>query len=289
MLPGEYRGATDYCQPGATSPDSYASHDELHAVAGVELLHDARHVGLRGERREEEPLRDLVVREALADQAQHLGLALGQGLRGSVGSAASRMPSGRALEQPTGHAGREERVAAGDHADGADEVDRLGVLHEEPARAGADRAGDVLVELERRDDHDAHAARSAGSAAICSVVQRPSPSGIRMSRSATSTGVSRSARSSCFAAGCLDDDLDVGLRVQQRAEAGADELVVVGERDADHDAPAHGQARGDDRCRRAPRERGSGRRPRVRRARACRGCRRPRSRRARARCRRPRP
>ena len=44
-----------------------------------------------------------------------------------------------------------------------------------------------------------------------------------------------------LAAGCLDDDLDVGLRVEQRAEAGADELVIVGERDPDHDAPSQGR------------------------------------------------
>ena len=117
---------------------------------------------------------------------------------------------------------------------------------------------------------------SAGSAAICSVVHSPSPSGIRMSRSATSTGVVADRAQQLLAAGCLHDDLDVGLRVQQRAEAGADELMVVGQRDPDHDAPAHGRRAVTIGAAALPQERASGRRPRVRRARACRGCPRPR-------------
>ena len=61
-----------------------------------------------------------------------------------------------------------------------------------------------------------------------------------MSRSATSTGVVRSAREQLLAAGGLGDDLDVGLGVEQRTEARADELVVVGERDADHGSTRQG-------------------------------------------------
>ena len=150
------------------------------------------------------------------------------------------MPEGRALEQPTGDAGGEEGVAICDHADGTDEVDRLGVLHEEAARAGADRAGDVLVQLERRDDHDADD-RSAGISR--DLLGRPEAIAIGHAdveeRDIDRRLVQRAQER--FAAGCLRDDLDVGLRVQQRAEAGADQLVVVCERDSDHDSTRQGR------------------------------------------------
>ena len=239
MLPGEYRGAQDYCQPGAISPDSYASHHELDAVAGVELLHDARDVGLRGQRRQEEALRDLVVGESLTDEPQHLGLALRErGEAARVGGIPHTQ--GRALEKASRHTGGEQRVAVGDDADRADEVDGLGVLHEEPARACADRARDVLVQLEGRDDHDA----DAGERGICGdLLGRPQAVAVGhadVQERDIDRGLAQGAQQR-FATGRLDDDLDVGLRVQQRAETGAHQLVVVGQRDADHDAPAHGR------------------------------------------------
>ena len=54
---------------------------------------------------------DLVVREALPDEAQHLGLALGETVEARrVGGIPH--PDRGPLEQPTRDAGREQRVAA---------------------------------------------------------------------------------------------------------------------------------------------------------------------------------
>ena len=67
----------------------------------------------------------------------------------------------------------------------------------------------------------------------------------------------------------LADDLDVGLGLEDHAEAGADQRLVVGDQDADGHArltPAAGRARGS-RARRAARCRA--RRRRARRVRAC--------------------
>ena len=64
-------------------------------------------------------------------------------------------PDRHALEQALRDARREQRLAARDHAHRPDEVLGLGVLHEEAARACPHRARHVLVELERRQHHDA--------------------------------------------------------------------------------------------------------------------------------------
>ena len=56
-------------------------HDRLDAVAEAELHQDARDVRLHRRLRDEERLRDLGVREAARDQAEHLELARGQVLQ----------------------------------------------------------------------------------------------------------------------------------------------------------------------------------------------------------------
>ena len=146
----------------------------------------------------------------------------------------------RPLEQSPRHTGGEERLAGGDDAHRADEIDGLGVLHEESARAGADRARDVLVELEGRDDDDLDRPECGVGGDLLGgpesvAVRHPDVQQCHVDGS----GAERAQQ--LLAAGCLGDDLDVGLGVQQRPESGAHELVVVGERDADHDGTRQGR------------------------------------------------
>ncbi len=52
--------------------------------------------------------------------------------------------------------GESKRVARRDRPDRAQQLDGLGVLHQEAAGTGPQRLEHVLVELERREDHDPH-------------------------------------------------------------------------------------------------------------------------------------
>jgi hypothetical protein len=75
-------------------------------------------VGLHGGLAQVELGGDLRVRAAAAEEEQHLALARRQ--VGELGRV--RLPAHEALDQAARHAGREQRVAPGDHADGVDEV-----------------------------------------------------------------------------------------------------------------------------------------------------------------------
>ena len=108
-----------------------------------------------------------------------------------------------------------------------------GVLEQEAAGAGPQRAVDVLVEVERRDDHDGdrvrrRPARRAGGSPRC----RPArASGCR-------TGTRRAAaaapaRRGLVPVGRLADDLDVGLGVEDHRQPGAHQLLVVGDQHPD--------------------------------------------------------
>ena len=76
--------------------------------------------------------------------------------------------------------------------------------------------------------------RRSGSSAIRRVASRPSMPGMRMSIRTTSGTVLAREPHRLVAVGRLADHLDVVLGVEQRAEAGAHERLVVGEQDADH-------------------------------------------------------
>ena len=155
-----------------------------------------------------------------------------------VGSFARRRELG---DQPLRHARRQQRLAAGDGADGPDELHRLGVLDEEAAGAGAQRLEHVLVELERREDHDPHPRQM--------LVRRDHASG----REAVEDGHANVHEHHFgyealrqlhgrFAVIGLPDDLDVVLRIEQSAEAGADKRLIVCEQHGDHRAPSIGSS-----------------------------------------------
>ena len=81
-----YRGSASRRRPARSSvvlagleqPVVERVADELRARVEAELLHDVRAVGLGGADRDEEQLRDLLVRVAEREQAEHLALAVGE-------------------------------------------------------------------------------------------------------------------------------------------------------------------------------------------------------------------
>ena len=69
----------------------------------------------------------------------------------SRGGGVGALPD-ESLDQPPRDRGRDQRVAARDDLDRADELVAAGVLQQEPARPGAQRLEHVLVEVEGRED-----------------------------------------------------------------------------------------------------------------------------------------
>ena len=124
------------------------------------------------------------------------------------------------------------------------------------------------------------------SATMRSVASMPSMTGIRMSISTTSGRASRDELDAVAAVARLAHEREVGLGVHQHPDAGAEQRLVVDQRDADRRAHASasvgaalvGGRSGAPAARRArrsgpPRARRSGARRRAARARSCRRCR----------------
>ena len=188
---------------------------------------------------------------------------------------APRWAAGEPFEQPPGHAGREQRVTGGDHPDRAHQLDRLGVLDQESARAGADRLGRRTRRARRSSRSRCATPRGRGPRRSRRVAHSPSTSGMRMSMSTTS-GRARAQRTA--SAPCRPRRRPrCRPRLEQRAEPAADQLLVVGDRDPDHPvAPfvARGMRAVTRNRRRRPRPPRACRRA-TRPARACRAVRRP--------------
>ena len=119
---------------------------------------------------------------------------------------------------------------------------RRDVLQQEARGARLDRRIDVLVEVERRQDHDPW--RLAGLLWIDQASRRPEP--VKPGHADVHQDHVRAAEAGevdrAFAVSRLGDDLDVGLRVEDHPEAAAHERLVVGDRDADHDAGSRSAA-----------------------------------------------
>ncbi len=144
------------------------------------------------------------------------------------------------LDQPARDRGREQRVAAGDDANGVEELVGARVLEQEAARARAQSLVDVLVEVERCQDQYTRRGGPGGDppgrfdpvevghADVHQHDVRPQRRG-GLDRLPPVTG--------------LSDYLDVGLGIQDHAEAGTDELLIVSDQNAHHERtpPARGR------------------------------------------------
>ena len=115
-----------------------------------------------------------------------------------------------------------------------DDPDRLhqrlarGVLEQEARRAGAQRAEDVLVEIEGREDE--HPAAPAS----CAVASIPSIRGMRTSISTTSGRSSRASRTASRPSSASPTTSIPSMRAEEEPEAGPDQVLVVGDQDPDH-------------------------------------------------------
>ena len=209
---------------------------------------------------QDEALRDLVVREALGEQAEDLLLARRE-RRQLVGPELAARAEPRELgDQAPRDRGREERVARGDDPDGVEE--RLGadVLEQEAAGARLQRVVDVLVEVERREDEDPRSRLvPAERRAPASPRSRPSPAcGRPSARRPARCSTAEPDRLRAVRRGGDDRRCPAGSRAARRSPRG---------RSPGRRRRAPGSRR---RPRRAASPRRRSRRPRPRRTRTCR-------------------
>ena len=202
---------------------------ELGAGLEAELLHDVRPVRLGGAHRDEQHLRDLLIRVAEREQAQHLALP--------VGERVARSPPGRVdlrLREP----GAERRMhVAPTRSDLAHRLHDLGVgrlLQHVAARAGGERLANVRrIVLHREHQHaslgciDHLGAGFETRAPRHDDVEEHDIGLLEARCEDTAVAVAR-----------LPDHLDVVLAVEQEPQACSDDCVIVDDEDADR----HGSA-----------------------------------------------
>jgi signal transduction histidine kinase len=137
---------------GPDEPALVREHDGLNAIAEAELGEDPRDVRLYRRLTEVQRFRDFGVGESARDVAQDVELAgreVRQLLRYAV---AWRRAPDELLDEPPRDRRSNERLAAGDDADGVDELVARSALENEAARARLHRLVDVFVLVERRQD-----------------------------------------------------------------------------------------------------------------------------------------
>ena len=257
-------------RPGARDPCWTANRAACVRLARPELGEDVGDVGPGRPLGDPELVGDRLVRQPARDAGEDLALPAPSGSPGWPGRCPGRGRPVRRHRRPvaprppsrirrpvlSGRAARARRSRpppgsrwtspAIGGADRGGEVVGLGVLEEEPARAGLDRGRDpVLVdEARERDDLD------RGMRALISAVAAI-PSMLGISRSITTTSGRNSAAPPAPSApsGRLADDLEVVVQREEVAHAAADHRMVVDEQDPDpvapsvHGPPGHASAR----------------------------------------------
>jgi hypothetical protein len=113
-------------------------------------------VRLGGGGAEHQGVGDLVVGQAVRDQGHHLPFPVGEGFHSCRGDRVRR-PGYELADQAAGDRRGQQRVPSHDDPQRLQQLGRLGVFQQEPARSRPQRAEDVLVEPEVGEDHDAHA------------------------------------------------------------------------------------------------------------------------------------
>ncbi len=194
---------------------------------------------LHGGLAEVEALRDLGVGEPLGEEAQHLELAVGEGGDARVGRDRGDRRGGgcvggsaaEALDDPARDVRREQRVAARDHVHGLHERLRRRALQHEAARARVERGEEVVLAVEGREHEDTGRDRGVRHDAARGL----EPVDARhLHVHADHVGRERRGQAhALLAVGGLADHLDAVLALEDHADAGAHERLVVDEEDAD--------------------------------------------------------
>src|SRR5205085_6533808 len=142
-------------------------------------------------------------------------------------------PAGELADQAAGDAGRQQSITAGHGAHRLHELRRVGVLDEEAAGADAQGLEDVLVEVERGEDDDAHARQALITADDARGLEPVHARHTDVHEEDVGARPPRHAHG-LLAVARLTHDLEVVLCAEQGAKAGTHESLIVGQGDADH-------------------------------------------------------
>ena len=201
-------------------------------AAHVELQQHAGDVRLDRRLADHQIGGDLCVAHPAGDAFEHLALAAGQCLELGRLTARRRSALDVGVDQPARHVGSEQRVAGRHRSHRRRQIVATDVLQQESAGAGAQRFVDVLVEIEGRHDQHTHGVVTGEhSPGRLEAVEARHPNvhqhHVRL------LGIDELQRFEPV--GGLADDDDVGLRGQDRLKSGANDGLVVDDRDPDHD------------------------------------------------------
>jgi hypothetical protein len=211
---------------------------DLHPVPQPELGQDAGDVALDGGFAEVEPGSDLGVRQALGHQPDDAELAFAE----APGRTGDRAPGGGAaaevLDQPPGDRRCEQGLADRHRADGAGQLLAAGVLEQEAARAGLQRVIHVLVQVEGGQHQDPRPAPGLDQPGGGFDAVHAGHADVHQDH----VGVKQPGLGQRLAAVAgLPGHGQVRLRFEQHSQAFADEVLVVGDQDADHDGTRAGR------------------------------------------------
>src|SRR6476646_2993145 len=195
----------------------------LHPVGDPDRAEDAGQVGLYGLPPDLEAASHLLFREGVPPQPEHLAFAV----PGDIQRVGSALGSEHRPCRPR----IERRFAAGGCVDAANELLGLGVLQQIADGAGAQRLDDPLPVHERgQDDH-----LDAGSLGRDPAGRLDaSDAGHREVHEHDVGSLLDAERDGCLAVADGADDLEIGMRTEQRHEPVSDDGVVVDDCDAYH-------------------------------------------------------
>ena len=238
MSKGTWPACRAQASPGVTSPGFVREDHRLHAVAHPELHQHVRHVRLDRRVADHEVGSDLRVRAPAREQQQHLALALGELLQtGRAVGLAHRRPAGELGDHRARHRRSEQRGAACDDADRVEQLLGRRVLEHEAAGTGAQRVEHVLVQAERREHQHPHvvAQRRDDAARGLDAVELGHADvehgDVRLAGPRGIDGLQAVSR--------LRDHGQVGLGLDDLAQAPTDQRLIVGLADPDHgESPA---------------------------------------------------
>jgi peroxiredoxin Q/BCP len=198
---------------------------ELGASREAELLHDVRAMGLRRADRDEEKLRDLLVRVPEREQPQHLSLTVGE----RIGLGAC-LCLGLCGGEPRAERRVDVASSARDVAHRLDELVVRGLLEQVAGGAGREGLAHVARVVLHRENEDLRLRRR-----LEDVRRRVETASARHDDvEKNDVGLVQAGEADrLFGVSGLVVDLDVGLRFEQETEPRPDKGVVVDHKDVD--------------------------------------------------------
>jgi hypothetical protein len=177
----------------------------------------------------------LRVRQALRDEAQDLRLARGEGRQRPGGRGLGpRAQAGELADQAPGDGRREQSLAGRDHPHGLEQPLGGDILEQEAAGPGAQRVVHIAVQVEGGQDEDprARAPVRPGSGELPGGLDAVHDGHAHVHQDDVGGQLAADLHRLGPVAGGADHR-EVRLGVQQRGEAGAHHVVIVGDDDPD--------------------------------------------------------